>query len=241
MNGLRRKQREDVLDRRFNEAWYSALSHGLHREYSQQIRPLVPFLVRLYLPVLLGLGGIAWIGLWSGTPIGTFTRDPATVIGFSPFVGLVSNLGILLWSATAAIALFSAAVLRKQKPEMASFYLFTGLVTAMLLFDDWFLFHEVVFPHYLLIPEKVLFAVYIVILSVYLLRFSRSIAQTEYAILLLAVAFIGASTLWDLVLPLLQIAVPGHAFFEDGLKMCGIVAWAAYFIRSSFHSIHRYS
>jgi hypothetical protein len=70
----------------------------------------------------------------------------------------------------------------------------------------------------------------------FLLRFSLYIlTRTEYLLLLVAVGFIGASTLWDFFVPTL----PGYYLYEDGLKFCGVVAWAAYFARSGLSALRR--
>jgi hypothetical protein len=164
-------------------------------------------------------------------------RDPTSVARISPFTGVTSNIGVLLWCATSAICLFTAAVLRRRTSGMAPFLLSSGLFTLVLLLDDLFLFHEVVFPVYLAVPEVVLYVLYGVFMLALLVRFFRLIGQTEFELLLLALAYFGLSLLLDIVLALLHRRLPGHLLLEDGFKLLGIVFWAAYFVRASFHSI----
>jgi hypothetical protein len=65
-----------------------------------------------YLPALaalLGVGLLAWI---TGQRPWYFTSDPF-VLGHLPFyAGILSNVGILLWSASAAICFFTATVVK---------------------------------------------------------------------------------------------------------------------------------
>ena len=65
-----------------------------------------------YLPALAVLVGIAFAALATGRRAWFFTNDPF-VLGNLPFyAGILSNFGILLWSATAAICFFASVVLK---------------------------------------------------------------------------------------------------------------------------------
>src|SRR5688572_5893016 len=65
-------------------------------------------------------------------PFSHVSRDPATALG-GPFVtGYLSYLGACLWCAAAAVALFSAALARGGGDRWASFFLATGLLSALL-------------------------------------------------------------------------------------------------------------
>ena len=85
-----------------------------------------------------------------------FTRDPLSIMDAPVYIGILSNLGILFWTAGAAICFFSAAIISDIKHQSQAFYflLFGGIITTVLLFDDFFIFHEKVFPEYLNTSKK---------------------------------------------------------------------------------------
>jgi hypothetical protein len=164
--------------------------------------------------------------------VGKITRDPAQITRTHPFVGSLSNLGILGWCSPAAVCFFcSAAFWRDRKRRAsASFLFFSGLLTTLLLLDDLFLFHEIVFPRYFHMPEKIVYVSYLAAVLVFLLAFRREILQTEYVVLVLAFGFFGLSILVDLF----GAHIPDHLLLEDGCKFLGIVTWLIYFIRVCF-------
>jgi hypothetical protein len=146
------------------------------------------------------------------------------------YVGLLSNIGILFWCASATICIFSFAVLQKNLDdrEVLLFLLFSGLMTVVLLLDDLFLYHEEVFPEYLHIPQKAVLAGYGIMIFLYLIRFRKTIIQTEFLVLLFSFGFFGLSIIIDWI-P--QSTIPEHHLFEDGSKLLGILSWFAYFTR----------
>ena len=69
-------------------------------------------------PVLLGVGAVGFgallllvlIGRLSDIEVSFLTRDPAAELDAAVYVGAVSNIGIVLWAATAAVCLFAIYV-----------------------------------------------------------------------------------------------------------------------------------
>ena len=204
----------------------------------RQARTLRATLLLAYLSALLGLCVLAWISSTIGVPVSDFTRDPVAVMRAPFYTGLLSNLGILLWCATAAITLFGAAVLDKrgQRREWVLFLRWSGLVTTVLLFDDLFLFHERVFPEFLNIREGYVLLCYGLLMLVYLGIFHREILQTEFLALVLAGGFFAGSILVD---RLPENWMPWHHLVEDGSKFLGIVTWFLYFSRTTTSLIRR--
>ena len=102
----------------------------------------------LYFLAALGLVLIVTVSYIYNTPISTLTRDPSVILKGTPFHGFLSSIGVLLWSWTAAISLFCYVLLRKSgdRNELTKFVLMGGLLTSMLLLDDFFMFHDWIFP-----------------------------------------------------------------------------------------------
>ncbi len=147
------------------------------------------------------------------------------------YVGLVSNLGILLWCSVAAICFFTY-ILLSRKPKSfrlsPSFFFWSAVISSTLLFDDLFLIHEKIVPKYLGISQNVIFMIYGLSILTYFLRWRRQILQTEYIFLLLALIFFALSLFLDIV----HLPIAHHTFFEDSFKFMGILNWSAYYIQT---------
>lgn len=193
-----------------------------------QFKVLLPTMFVVYIPAVAVLCVVVILRLQTGIPISHFTRDPLSVAEAPFYSGIVSNIGILLWCTSAVICLFTSAILRKgNDKELSSFFLISGLITSVLLLDDFFLLHENFLPVYLYTPEKVIMTGYGIMMSFYLIRFRRKILETEFLLLLFALGFFGFSLVVDIGL----IHVRPHYLFEDGSKLLGIVSWSTYFAR----------
>jgi hypothetical protein len=199
-----------------------------------QLRSLTPLLIGLYIPVFGLMFLVLLAQLWAGLPAEILTRDPLAVYDAPPYVGLISNLGILLWSATAGVCLFCAARVRRTKSNgLYHFFFISGLLSVLLCLDDLFLAHEDLWPRLLGTGEGPIIAFYGVLAGIYLWSFRDLILRTEYLLLGLSFAGLGFSILFDL-LPDLDPALilPGQYLLEDGSKLLGIVTWLAYWIRT---------
>ncbi|MGJ5631351.1 hypothetical protein [Nostoc sp. CALU 1950] len=163
------------------------------------------------------------------------TRDPSSIMSAPFYLGFFSNIGILFWCSSAIICLFSYMLLKKdiRAKEYSSFFLFSGLLTSLLLFDDFFLIHESVFPDYLHISEKIVYAGYIALMLMFFLKFKTILKKTEFLILLSAFIFFGLSIVCDNIFPNIPVAI------EDTFKLVGITTWFTYFARICLQRVSR--
>lgn len=184
----------------------------------------------LYVPAVLVLLGVAALCALTGTAPVVFTRDPAAFHEASPFIGSVSNLGVQLWTATAAIALFAAALLRGRSPqrEAGALLLHAGLLTAWLALDDLYMFHERIGPDELGLPQPLIFLAYGLWTAAALVRFRAQIVREDRWILGTALACFAASVATDQLAPGWWFDWPYTALLEDGAKLLGIVGWLAW-------------
>lgn len=199
-----------------------------------QIKPLLLVLTHIYIPALFALIALTLASRLAGISISYLTRDPSAIMGEPFYIGLLSNLGILLWCSSAVVCLFSFVVFRGvvKHAEFATFFLFSSVLTIVLLFDDLFLIHESVFPDYLNIPEKFFYVGYVIALIAYLVRFKKTILKTEFLLLLLALNLFGLSIIIDLFQQTFHLLRPGLAnLIEDFSKFLGILGWCTYFVR----------
>jgi len=184
---------------------------------------------------LLGIIGVYVLSHVTGTPISKLTRDPAAVNNTKFYIGILSNLGIILWSAATAICLLAAAFLIYNVNNQAGLFLLcSGFLSLLLTLDDAFQFHEGLLPNHLHLPESGIYIGYVIIVAIYLLYFVRRILMTDYLLLLFALVFLGMSAAADRFLPFGN----RESFFEDSLKFIGIIFWLAYFAHAAARLIH---
>jgi hypothetical protein len=172
----------------------------------------------------------AGVSILKGIPFIKFTRDPAALGFIHPLLGVLSNIGVLIWCSATAICLF-AYVLTKKNADMraqSSFLLYSGLLTLVLLLDDFFQFHDFLFPVYFHIPEYVVYLIYAAFTLFIVVRFFNFIMMTEYLILMIAFFLFGVSIIIDL---LTEEPTLLRVLAEDGSKFIGIVSWCLYYSR----------
>jgi hypothetical protein len=190
-----------------------------------------------YVPAVLLIAAAALQASRKHLPISFFFSDVATTADLPFYAGIVSNVGILLWTVAAVAALFGGSVLRRRgsDPRLARFLLASGAFSALLMVDDLFLIHEIVAPYYVGIPQKAVLATYGVLAMAGFAAFADTIRQTEYQLFAVAVVFLALSVVIDQAASL----VPGELLWEDGAKLLGIVTWCLYFTRTAFASVMR--
>jgi hypothetical protein len=183
----------------------------------------------------LTLGVLALAVLTSvrtSVPIAIFLRDPSVTLGGDPLTGALSSLGVLVWCVAAGICFFTRAILPRAQGHdaMRPFLFWSGLITSVLLLDDFFLLHDALLPRYLGLSEKVVFLGYGIVTAWYLLRFRRIVLGFGYTVLFVALVCFALSILIDAFAS--RWPSPWRILFEDGFKLLGIVSWSAYLCRT---------
>jgi hypothetical protein len=207
---------------------------------SSQLKSIFPAIIACYVPVFLFLAALVAAVLLTHIPMYYFMRDPAQTLNAPSYIGLSSNLGALLWCSSVVICFHSFAVLRKGKEvkNVSGFFLFAGLLTAVVMLDDFFVIHENISLHFEGIFSYAMYALtllYVVPLLAFVLFYARTILNTDYLLLVLAVFFFGLSFLVDLSKDLGLIIFEDwlRILLEDGFKLLGITGWLSYFARTS--------
>lgn len=200
-----------------------------------QLKRLRATLLLVYVPGLAVLATVKLISLKKQIPLRMFLSDPASIMQAPLWVGIVSNLGILFWSATAAICLFAAARLRKQKGEREpyAFFLFAGVLTTVLDLDDLLQFHEWIAPKRLHVPELAMYAAYALVTLYFLIRFRNLIFKTEFLLLLFALAAFSMHNGIDSWFK----EIRAERLLKEGNKLLGILTWFAYFSRAAYQAL----
>lgn len=201
---------------------------------------IVQSLVTIGLSLFVAASGIAVahaIHVVEKVPFDRLTRDPAGITHTPAYFGLLSNLGVVAWAASAAISLFVATcapALEGQRKERH--YLFAcGLLSVLLGFDDLFLGHERILGRGLHVPDTLTFLAYAVIGASILLGFRKEVLRTDLPILGLAGLAFGLSVYFDMF----ARQARGQFLLEDGSKFVGITCWLSYVVRTAADTLAR--
>jgi hypothetical protein len=200
-------------------------SHLLRRQWAA----LWPILLGVYMPAFAFL---VLMGVQREIPIQDLTRDAVSVTGVSVLVGLLSEVGKLMWMAAATVCLLTALALRTDAARRwwLVFFAVFGVLTLVLLADDVLLIHSRILANRVRNPYagKMLVGAYVLIVGAAVVFFRRQIARTDFVFLALAVSFFGLSLLVD---------QPGNRhsriLIEDGSMLLGILSWLIYFTRAA--------
>lgn len=195
---------------------------------------LARVLLLVFVPAIVGLLVLAAISVGSGITISTFVRESKASVEY-PFVGLLSDIGILIWTAAASICLFTSLVLRKWKSDrlVADFLLYSGVLTTLLMLDDFFLIHETV-----ALRDRYLFLAYLLGVVFIMVRFRKLIQHSAYELLFVSLFFFGLSLFVDVGQNRVEEVIGDwRILVEDGFKFLGIVGWFAYFARYCFRAL----
>lgn len=199
-------------------------------------------IIKIYSSIFILFLVIISISYFTGIPIEIFTRDPAviatseTIIPFiddyhNPFLGIISQIGILFWCISASLCLFCSVIIVQKKSSWynyAYFLRFFGLITLILLLDDLFLLHESIFPQILKTPEELIYFCYVVTVIIGLIKYKKIILQTNWIVFLLSLIFFSFSMIIDKI-NFFTYSVGLTILLEDGFKLLGIVSWLCYF------------
>ena len=201
----------------------------------KQFRLLAIVLFTIYIPAILL---IIYLKFRTGVSINSLTYNPVSLLPVPYYYGFISKLGVLCWSFTTGICLFAASVLTKPaiKRIIPCFFLASGLITLLLLADDFFLLHNIAIALFGWTTKNIYLG-YGTLLLIYLFTFRKFLLQTEFLILICSLIFFGTSIVFDLLQNSTHFY--GRSFLEDGAKFLGILSWFIYYTRVSFQKVSR--
>ncbi|MGD1853268.1 MAG: hypothetical protein ACFB2W_03370 [Leptolyngbyaceae cyanobacterium] len=190
-----------------------------------------PWKLLIFIPSILLILAVGLAKVLFQVPIYNLIGDVFSIADIHPLSGLLSNIGVLLWCATATICFFVAGVLRQTKnSKVVHFLLASACLSTYLLIDDFFLFHEKLAPTYMGISQDMVLMLIMIAAVVYLFWFRRIILRTQYGLMLIAIGFLSLSVGADTVLkPWLLSLGEWKSLLEDGAKLIGITSWFSYY------------
>jgi hypothetical protein len=208
-------------------------------------RPSARAWVIIFGPVVALLGCFVVAVAVADVDIEAILRDPMSVLGAPPLLGVGSVIGVLIWWTAVGICLFAAALLRHlgQDGQLPVFLVWAAIISAILALDDQFLFHDELAEDLLGLRERYVMLIYIGMVAVWILWYRRVIARTTWLILAVSLGCFAASVGIDALHQVLYVTtnegrtLPAATFVEDAAKLFGIAAWTAYLVDVSFRAI----
>ena len=158
-------------------------------------------------------------------------RDLAQTCGYPIGVGMISNIGILLWGAAASICLFTTFT-GNINSDLSKLLLLGGSFSGLLCIDDFFLLHDrYIGPDFLNLT-------YLAISILILVRFQRLLKKIGLFNLVISILFLGLSIFFDGVIQ--QIFNQSYELtqlIEEWFKFLGIACWLNFWCKASSYAL----
>lgn len=191
-------------------------------------RSLLPLAAALVAAIAL-VAAVALAAQALDQPLGFFTKEPSEVLGARWYTGFLAHVGVLVWWASAIVALSGGALLGRREGFLSAAPLLAlGLLSAVFSLDDLFRIHEGFLLLSLGVPKPVTYGVYALAAAGWLVASRNFIRRTEWWLLALAILLLATSVTIDQLGP-----YPPPHLFEDGTKFLGIVVWTLYVVRTA--------
>ena len=173
---------------------------------------------------------VFWVGKSNGVEVSDLTRDTAAVLHGHPYDGMVSMLGLFLWSASAASCFLAYSVIKQSASEIRGALLYGGALSLFLGLDDCFQLHEEVFIHAFPFAEKLFYLVYVGSIVRYFFRFKNELFRTKFLF------WVGAMSLFliSMVLDNVDPFVSHQVYYEDCCKFAGIFLWFMFYANTAY-------
>ena len=174
---------------------------------------------------------ILYISNFYNIKLNLVVRDLAQSCGYPIGVGMISNIGILLWGAAASICLFTS-FLEVINRESSKLLLLGGIFSSLLCIDDFFLLHDrYVGPDFLNLT-------YLSISIFLLVRFRRLLKKIGLFNLVISILFLGLSVFFDgIIQQIFNQSYELTQLIEEGFKFLGIACWLNFWCKASSYAL----
>nr|WP_290919121.1 hypothetical protein [Hyphomonas sp. 34-62-18] len=204
--------------------------------------PSWPWLALAFGLALAVLCAVIGAKLFGKASFDMLTRDMAAMAEVHPLTGLLSHLGLMVWSAGAAVCFLGAVYLYRANEPGVGFFFWGSALTTWLLFDDAFMIHETLANWYLGLGEKaVIFALGLAV-SLWLYVYRKLLIALGPFFLIAALAMfalsVGVDAFPEEMFPLSYLG-DWRLLLEDGAKWIGIVLWLTFQIQALLSFLER--
>ena len=151
-------------------------------------------------------------------------RDPGQIYGTEKLpeisLGLISNIGILLWAASTSICLFSLLFGLTKYSKYRKILSLGFFLSLTLCLDDFFLIHD---RHQL--NQDILYLTYPILAVILILKLRNQSRQYSVNALLISFLFLGLSVFTDIFQDFFPLRYESMQIIEEGFKFIGIFTW----------------
>jgi hypothetical protein len=183
------------------------------------------------LPALVVYGLVLGLSVGAGIKPILVIRDLPQTCEYPIGVGMMPSIGILLWTAAAAISLFSGCSGLVASHRWRQLLRVGGSLSALLALDDLFLLHD----RY--ISQDALYLIYAVLAVFILLRFRDLVLEANAVAFVMAGLCLGVSVLFDKFQDVLPWAYAAGQVVEEGAKFIGIACWLLFWWQASARAV----
>ena len=180
---------------------------------------LVVYVIILYLSISDGIDPILVL------------RDPIQSCDYPTVVGMISNLGVLMWASATSITLFASFSGLVEQIKWRVFLYFGSFLSGFLCLDDLFLLHD---RH---VGQNFIYTTYAIFALFILFRFYKLILQSYPLPFLVSTSLLGLSILSDKFQESLFISYSTMQLYEEGFKFVGIATWLFFWVNISIYAI----
>lgn len=162
-------------------------------------------------------------------------KEPTILLNMPLYVGLLSNVGILLIGSGGIAALLAGfAAQEERRGAERRFFLIVGAFLLWLSIDDYYLLHERALM-FIGVPQVVTFSIYAIVALGILIVFRQMFLtdRGDLYLLVLGGLFLAGSIAIDLDLLWLREIADTVDYLEDALKLLGLLSWSLYLLRKS--------
>jgi hypothetical protein len=212
----------------------TAVVHRRHLAtvWDRFIRPVIPALAAVYVPLLLVLAVARWgFDAHAGDVVEPLRFDLDAMFSHSLF----TLLDVAGWTLAVVVALVGARRANDDgRTPRARLLAGAALLSALFLFDDVFQLHKPVVPDWVGVPAVAVLAAYACAVAVWLWSCRREIARTDVAILVVTLVFFATWFGCKASSPF-----TARTSLEISAKLCGVAGWALYVVRTSSRDASR--
>ncbi|MCU0390649.1 MAG: hypothetical protein MUE81_05990, partial [Thermoflexibacter sp.] len=132
--------------------------------FKDRVRELASLqVIGIYLFALFILLVVLFASKLFEIPMPNFTGDMPRLGKLKFYSGIMTNLGVFLWSLSGTVCIFALWVLRRYlTTQKVNYLLFSGIISYFFAIDDFFMFHETLELHSG-ISEKFIFLAYMIV------------------------------------------------------------------------------